>query len=541
MTGYTILIAADLTAEGLRVLHEDPQVMLDIMAPNSPTLREKIKTAHAIISRDDVTIDAGLLDIAKNLRVIGRLGTNVAGVDLDAATKRGIIVTHTPGANAVAAAEHTLTLMLALNRRLIQAHTSVRDGYWLHDRKRNLGTQLRDKTLGLVGYGRVGRLVANLALAFGMQVIAYDPYVGESQRDNDRVTLVGLRDLVSRADIVSLHIPPTRETHGLFNETVIRQMKPGAKLINTSHGSIVDERALADALRDEYLAGAAVDVFAEEPPHNSPLVGLECVIHTPHIGDHTVEAQQDVSLLIATQVLDALRGEDYRNVVNMPFVHGVDYERIYPYLQLAESLGILQQMLAQHPINRVAVEYRGEDMAGLVKPLTVALLRGMLKPVLGEKVNYINAPVLAQERGIQVTRTKGLKTGDYASLVSCEVTWENGSTVVMAGTLLDQREPHIVQMDQYRMNFVPRGIMLFMGSYDQPGVIGRVGTFMAENNVNIASWQTGRAEPGGHTLTVMTLDAPITDGQLEDLRQQNFVRHAVQVQIQASGTEKDDE
>ncbi|MCC6616511.1 MAG: phosphoglycerate dehydrogenase [Anaerolineae bacterium] len=531
MTAYNILIAADLTAEGLRVLHDEPQAMLDIIAPNSPALREKFKTAHAVISRDDVTIDADLLNDADNLRVIGRLGTNVAGIDLDTATKRGVIVTHTPGANAVAAAEHTLTLMLALNRRLVQAHQSVREGYWLHDRKRNLGTQLRGKTLGLVGFGRVGHLVGNLALAFGMQVLAYDPYVGESQHDDERITLVTLPELLARADIISLHVPPTRETRGLFNETLIRQMKPGAKLINTSHGSIVDERALAKALRDEHLAGAAVDVYMEEPPIGSPLIGLENVIHTPHIGDHTVEARQDVSMLIATQVLDALRGEDYRNVVNMPFVPGVDYERIYPQLQLAESLGVLQQMLAQHPISRVAVEYRGEEMAGLVKPLTVALLRGMLKPALGEKVNYINAPILAQERGIQVTRTKGLKTGDYTNLVSCEVTWANGSTVVMSGTLLDQREPHIVQMDQYRMNFVPSGIMLFMGSYDQPGVIGRVGTFMADNSVNIASWQTGRAEPGGHTLTVMTLDAPISDELLDELRQQNFVRHAVQVQI----------
>lgn len=531
MTYFTVIIATDLAEQGLRILGDADNVDAQIVAPNSPTLREKIKTAHAIIARDDVHLDAELIGSAANLRVIGRVGAGVGGIDLDAATQHGIIVTNTPGANAVAAAEHTLTLMLALNRKLVQAHNSLRDGFWPHDRRNRLGSQLRGKTLGVVGYGRVGRLIASYALALGMHVVANDPYVGERQRDDERVLLMNLRELLVRSDIVTLHMPPTRETRGLMTEQMIGLMKPGAKLINTSHGSIVDEQALAAALRSGHLSGAALDVFAEEPPFNSPLVKMDQVLHTPHIGDNTHEAQEDASILIATQVLDALRGEDYRNVVNLPFMPGVDYERIYPHLRLAESLGTLQQALARHPIQKVAVEYRGEEMSGLVKPLTVALLRGMLAPALGEKVNYINAPVLAQERGIQVTQAKGLKTGDYTNLVSCEVTWEGGATVVMSGTLLDRREPHVVQMDQYRMNFVPEGFLLFMGSYDRPGVIGRVGMFMAENNVNIASWQTGRAEPGGNTLTMMSLDAPISDELLAQLREQEFVRHAVQVRL----------
>jgi D-3-phosphoglycerate dehydrogenase len=528
---HIIIIAADLTDEGLRILRDADDTEVEVVAPSAPTLREKIKRAHAVISREDVPLDGDLIASAKELRVIGRVGASVSGIDLDAATSRGIIVTNTPGANAVAAAELTLTLMLALSRRLISAHSSLKEGFWLLDRKAKQGTQLRGKTLGIVGYGRVGRLVAGYALALGMQVIAYDPYVGESQREDERVQIVTLRELVSRADIVTLHAPPTRETQRMFNEALIRQMKTGAALINAAHGSLVDDRALADAIREGRLAGAAVDVYPEEPPYNSPLIGMEQVVHTPHIGDNTVEAAQGVSILITTQVIDALRGEDYRNVVNLPFMPGMDYEQIHPHLKLAENLGALQAALAKSPIRKVAVEYRGEMMSGLVKPLTVALLRGLLAPALGEKVNYINAPVLAQERGIVVTQAKGLKTGDYTSLVSCEVTWESGATVVMAGTLLDEREPHIVQMDQYRMNFVPEGVLLFMGSYDQPGVIGKVGTFMAENGVNIAGWQTGRAEPGGNTLTVMTLDAPIDEALLEALRAKDFVRHAVQMKL----------
>ncbi len=528
---HTIIIAADLTDEGLRLLTSADDLSVEVVAPSAPGLREKIKRAHAVISREDVPLDADLIASAKDLRVIGRLGASVSGIDLDAATSRGIIVTNTPGANAIAAAEHTLTLMLALSRRLISAHISLKEGFWLLDRKAKQGTQLYGKTLGVVGYGRVGRLVAGYALALGMNVIAHDPYVGESQRDDERVQLATLRELVAQSDIVTLHAPPTRETKGMFNDTLIRQMKPGAMLINAAHGSLLDDRALAEAIRGGRLAGAAVDVYPEEPPYNSPLIGMEQVIHTPHIGDNTVEAAQGVSILIATQVIDALRGDDYRNVVNLPFMPGMDYEQIHPSLKLAEHIGALQTALARSPIRKVAVEYRGEEMSGLVKPLTVALLRGLLAPALGEKVNYINAPVLAQERSITVTQAKGLKTGDYTNLVSCEVTWESGSTVVMAGTLLDGREPHIVQMDQYRMNFVPEGYLLFMGSYDQPGVIGKVGTFMAENGVNIASWQTGRAEPGGNTLTVMTLDAPIDEALLEALRGKEFVRHAVQIKL----------
>jgi D-3-phosphoglycerate dehydrogenase / 2-oxoglutarate reductase len=364
-----------------------------------------------------------------------------------------------------------------------------------------------------------------------MTVLAYDPYIAEDQQEDERVMLVGLRELLQRSDFVSIHVAATGETRGLFSAQVIQQMKPGARLINTSHGSVVDEQALAQAIKDGHLAGAAVDVYAEEPPYNSPLIGLDHVIHTPHIGDNTAEAAQDLSIQIVQQVVDALEGTDYRNVVNMPFMPGLDYETARPYLHLAECIGSLCYLLARLPIRRVAVEYRGEDVAGLVKPLTVALLKGMLTPILGEKVNYINAPILAAERGLQVTQTKGLKTGDYINLVSAQVTLEDGEEIIMAGTLLDRQEPHIIQINNYRMNFVPEGHLLLMGSYDQPGVIGKVGTLMATNNINIGSWQTGRAQPGGNTLTVLTLDSPIPDDVLNELRQQDFVRHAHQIKI----------
>ncbi|MBL8146922.1 MAG: phosphoglycerate dehydrogenase [Anaerolineae bacterium] len=530
---HEVLIATHLTDDSLTLLNEEGDVTAVPITPVAHTLREKLATAAAIIARDDVVLDKALLahDSSPNLKVIGCVGASVSGVDMAAATARGIIVMNTPGANAIAAGELTLTLMLALSRKLVTAHTSLREGYWLLDRKRQAGTQLYGKTLGLIGLGRVGAVVAQRALAFHMTVLAFDPYISDEQIGDERVQLVGLKELLGRSDYVSLHVPLTDETRDMVNEEFLHTMRRGARLINTAHGALVNEDALAGTLRAGYLAGAAVDVFREEPPYSSPLIGLENVIHTPRIGDNTAEASSDVSLQIVTQVLDALRGDDYRNVVNLPFVHGLDFETAHPYMILAERMGKLLLALARSPIRRIAVEYKGDELASLVRPVTVALQRGILAGVHGEAVNYINAPVLAAERGMQVTQVKGIRSAGYASAVSVHVTLEDGEPITMTGTLLDRREPHIVQINDYRMNFIAEGRLLVMGSYDQPGVIGRVGTLLADNGINIASWHTGRSTPGGHTLTVLTLDEPAPDAVLAALRAQDFVRHAHQVML----------
>lgn len=303
---FKILVATSLTESSMQFLRDEPDVEVEIVAPNTPTVREAIQHAHAIIARDNLLIDRELLRCAPLLKVIGRPAAGLSGIDMHAATERGIIVMNIPGISAIAAAEHTMTLLLALNRNLIEAHNNMRSGFWLMDREQQLGHQLHGKTLGIVGLGRVGRAVAQRALAFGMTVIAYDPYVNEDQIENSRVTLVGLRELLARSDCVSLHLPVTSETAGMFNADVIASMKAGAHLINTSHGSVLVEAAVADSLKSGHLSGLAVDVYAEEPPYNSVLVGMENVIHTPHIGDNTVEAMQDLSSHITRQVLDGL-------------------------------------------------------------------------------------------------------------------------------------------------------------------------------------------------------------------------------------------
>lgn len=531
MDNLTILITTNLTPESIRLLENDSGITAHFSGVSPAELLTALPEAHAVITRDDVRIDAAFLDSAPHLHVIGRIGVDISNVDLEAATSRGIVVMNTPGVNAVAAGEHTIALLLALSRKLLPAHHSLLNGHWPPDKGRMLGIQLQGRVLGLIGLGRVGRVVAQRCLAFGMTVLAYDPYVDESPLDDERVLLVGLKELLQRSDVISLHVPATRETREMVNAGIIAQMKPGVLLVNTAHSSVLDERAAAQALGSGQLGGIALDVYALKPAPDNPLIGCENVIHTPHIGDNTVEATQHLSLQIVQQVIDALRGTDYRNVVNMPLLPGVGYERIRPYLRLAEQMGLLLDSLSRHDIQQVAVEFRGEEVHGLVKPLVVALLKGLLQPVIAGEVNYINAPVLAAQHGIQVKQTKGLKTAHYTNLVSCQITLKDGEAIIMAGTLLDHQVPHIVQINQYRMNFVPEGHLLILGSYDRPGVIGRVGTLMAENNINIASWHTGRAEPGGQTLTILALDYPLPDAVLDALRQFDFVRHVRQLTI----------
>jgi D-3-phosphoglycerate dehydrogenase len=524
---YTVLVATTLNGQALAALQEAPDVQTALVARDSDKVREAIGNADALIIRDEIIVDASLLEKGSHLKVIGRAGVGLAGIDVEAATTRGVIVMNTPGANATSTAEYTFALMLALCRHVLPAHQDLRDGRWA--RQNYVGIELYGKTLGLVGLGRVGRRVAERAIAFGMDVLAYDPYVAETQISDLRVKLVGLDEILARSDILSLHCAVTPETFHLLDAEALSQAKTGVRIVNAAHGSIIDEKALAEALRSGRVAGAALDVFQDEPPRNSPLVGLPNVLHTPHMGDGTAEAQHDLSIQIVKQVLDALRGVDYRNAVNMPFMPGRDFEAMSPYLRLAERIGAMQHYLARGRIRRVAVEYKGDELAGMVKPVTVALLRGMLQPVLGDAVNYINAPLVAMERGIHVTQTKGLDVSDYTNLVSCQVHWEGGGQLVISGALFNRREPRIVQIDTYLTDFVPEGILLVFGSYDVPGVIGKIGTLMAQHKINIAAWRTGRAEKGGQTLTVLTLDTALPDSLLEDFRKLEIVRHATQM------------
>ncbi|NDJ85395.1 MAG: phosphoglycerate dehydrogenase [Chloroflexi bacterium] len=524
---YRVVVATPLSTAGLSELRAEIGGQAEIVPPTALNMHPAIHTAQALIVREETAVTAALLDEMPALRVIGHVGSGIARIDVEEATRRGILVMNAPGINAISAAEYAFALLLALARHIVPAHNQLADGLW--DRDPFTGIELYNKTFGIIGLGRVGSQVASRALAFGMKLVAYDPYVIESHLDGLQVKLVGLTELLTSADVVSLHCAPTPETYHLINSENLPMLKPGALLINTAHGSVVEESALLNALNADQLAGAALDVFAHEPPQESMLRRHPRVLHTPHIADNTREAQRDLGVMIVRQVLDALHGRDFRNVVNMPVVHDQPFEAIAPYMRLAEAIGKLAQHLAEGPIYKVSIEFKGEEFENLVKPMTVALLRGLLSPVLGDDhVNYINAPILANERNIFVTQAKGLNRTDYTNLLSCQVQWRE-EELSIGGALFNHSDPHIVQINQYRTDFRLEGILLIIGSYDLPGVIGRVGHLLGENSINIADWRTGRAERGGHTLSVATLDHPLPDALLHMLREQEYVRHVRQI------------
>ncbi|MFZ0548964.1 MAG: phosphoglycerate dehydrogenase [Candidatus Promineifilaceae bacterium] len=512
---FRILVSDKLGDIGLQRLEEADDATYDLKTNlTKEELLETIPEYDALIVRSGTKVDADVLAAGKNLKVVGRAGIGVDNIDVKAATLQGIIVMNTPQANAIATAEHAFALILGVSRHVAPAHASLVAGEWR--RSEFTGRQIYRKTLGIIGFGRIGRLVANRAQSFGMEVLAYDPFVSEEVAHELGVTLVDMDDLVSQADYITLHTVLTPDTEKMLNAELISQMKDGVIIINAARGKLIDEEALADALKSGKVAAAGIDVYSSEPPKDNPLIGLPNILHTPHLGASTQEAQRDVATQIVDQVLEALRGTDFRNTINMPFTAGPDFATTQPYMELAEKLGVVQAALAAGPVRRVEVEVRGEMVDRLVRPVAAALLKGLLEYGIADQVNYINAPVLAEENGISISQTKGISLVDYPNLISCQVYWEGGQRLV-AGVLFGGKRPRIIQVDSYHIDANPQGMVLVMQNEDVPGVIGQVGTILAAYNVNIGEWRMGRHAPGGHALSVINLDSDLPGSVLEAL------------------------
>ncbi len=515
---FKILIPDDLSAAGLDLLKADPAISVTA-AKKMPRadLLACIGDYHALIVRSETKVDAPVIEAGRALRVIGRAGIGVDTIDVDAATRRGIIVMNTPQANTTATCEHTIAMMLALARNIPQADASLRRGEWA--RGKFMGVQLMGKTLGVIGLGRIGTQVAKRAQAFGMEVIAYDPYVSEEAARANKVGLVSLDELLARSDFVTLHSSLTSGSRRLLDAAAIARMKTGARVINVARGALVDAEALHAALTSGKLAGAAIDVFEEEPPpRDLPLIQLPNVVVAPHLGASTVEAQRDVSIQMAEQILDALRDREVRNAVNFPPIDPAALPAVRPYLTLAEKLGALQSNLTTGRLERVEVEFRGPDVAPHAKPLMVALLRGLLVPTLGaERVNYVNAPVIAHERGIAVSQAMDLTSADYTNLISCRVS-TGDETHAIAGVLFNGRQPRIVRIDGFVLDAVPEGLVLVVSSRDVPGVIGRIGTILGQSYVNIGEYRLGRTGPGDMAMSFVNLDTPVPEEAMQTLR-----------------------
>lgn len=454
---YHILVSDKLGTAALDKLKEYPDVVVDVKTGLSKEqLLEIIPEYDGLIVRSGTQVTADVLAAGKKLRVVGRAGVGVDNIDIKAASMYGIIVMNTPGANSMATAELAVALMLAASRNIPQAHASMSAGEWR--RADFVGTQLYRKVLGIIGFGRVGKLVAERAKAFGMEVLAYDPVILEEAARDMGVLLVELDELLAKSDYITLHAALVPATNKLINATTISQMKDGAILINAARGKLIDEQALADALRSGKLAAAAIDVYSSEPPTaENPLISLPNVVHIPHLGASTREAEREVGIQIAAQVVSALRGTDFSYAVNMPFELEGDFASVKPYLDLAETLGRLHAGLADKPIQRLEIEVQGDVVGGLVRAIGAGLLKGVLAADSPVPVNYINAPTLANERGISTTQALGLNNLDYPNLVTCRAIWDGGHRL-LAGVLFGGSEPRIVQIDEYRLKPVLKGL-----------------------------------------------------------------------------------
>jgi len=509
-----VLVTEKLAERGLTLLGQDFDV--DVRTELAKEgLAGAIEPYDAVIVRSQTQVDAAAIEAGANLKVIGRAGIGLDNVDVDAATRRGVMVVNAPQSNILSAAEHTLALLLALARNVPQADVSLRGGAW--DREGLQGVELHGKTLGIVGLGRVGTMVAQRALAFGMRLLAYDPYVSKDRARELGIELVpDLEALLVQADFVTIHLPRTPETEALIGERELSLMKEGARVVNTARGGIVDEAALAGALRSGKLGGAALDVFESEPPDaDNPLFGLPNAIVTPHLGAATREAQDKAGVAIAEMVRLALKGEFVPYAVNVAAAEVPEQAR--PFLPLAERLGRILTGLAEAPMSAISIEYLGKVAELDTRVLTLAALKGALADVVHEPVSYVNAPTIAKERGLEISERRSVESQDYVNLVLLRAETEAGE-VSVGGTLVGKRDAErLVRVYDFDLDMAPAEHMAFFLYEDRPGVIGTVGTLLGEAGVNIASMEVGRQEAGGLALMGLAVDSPIPEDVIDGI------------------------
>jgi len=526
-----IIVADKISERGIALLREPGW---EVLTPAAAAVPSELANADALVVRSATKVTAALLEKAKQLRVIGRAGVGVDNVDMDAATHRGVLVMNTPGGNAVSVAEHTLALMLGLARAVPQANASTQAGRW--EKSAFSGTELRGKTLGLVGLGRVGTEVARRARALEMKVLAYDPYVTPAAAREVEVHLVPLDELLKDSDVVSLHTSLSPATEKMIDAAALAKMKKGARLINCARGELVDEAALAEALRSGHLAGAALDTFAQEPPKNSPLIGLPNMIATPHIAGSTAEAQEEVGTAIAQQVRDYLSEGVIRNAVNMPALSPDQYRRLRPYLELGERLGsFVAQAAPSRSFTRVRIRYAGAPAELGSHVIRSAVLAGAFNAVLDEKVNLVNAGAEAASRGIAVEESIGRREHGFPDTVEVAIA-DGGREFSLEGTVGQDGSPRTVSLDGMSLEAPLEGTMLLSRNIDVPGVIGRIGTALGTMGVNIATFALGRRSSGGggEALALVGLDGEVKASMVQEIRALPSVTDARLVHLPAA-------
>ncbi|HKR02334.1 MAG TPA: phosphoglycerate dehydrogenase [Pyrinomonadaceae bacterium] len=529
---FKIFVADDVSESGLAPLRSTGFAVEKRTGLKPDELMEVLRDYDGLVVRSETKVTAELMSAAARLRVVGRAGVGVDNIDVPAATARGIVVMNAPDGNTITTAEHTIALLVSLARRVPQANGSLREGRW--ERKRFIGVELQGKTLGVVGLGRIGRTVAARARAFGMNIMAYDPFVAPEQARDLELEIAPLEEVFARADFITVHTPLTAETRGIIGAQAFARMKRGVRIINCARGGLVDERALLVAIKEGIVAGAALDVFEQEPPpRDHPLLALDEVIATPHLGASTTEAQEGVALTVAEQMRDYLLTGALRGAVNVPALGAQELNALQPYITLAESLGRFQAQLVDEAVREVRLEYAGEVVDLDAAPVTRAFLAGLLRDV-SARVNVVNAFLIAEERGITVTASYRRAGSGPAPAIRTRVVTTAGEQTV-AGTLFGGLERggdgRITEINGFRIEAIPHGHMLVTRNHDVPGVIGRIGTILGVHHVNISRFHLGRRERGGEAMAVIETDAALKDETLEELRSFEQVISARQIEL----------
>lgn len=528
-----VFVSDKLDAGGLELL-QSSELEIDYRPGlQGEELAEAIRSADAMIVRSGTQVTADLLERAGRLRAIVRAGVGVDNIDVAAATRAGVVVMNTPGGNTVSTAEHTIAMMMALARHIPFADASVRAGKW--ERSKFVGTQLAGKTLGIVGLGRIGREVARRALALDMTVVGYDPFITADRAGQLGIEAVeSLDDLLPRCDFLTVHTPLTDETRGLIGSRELRLLPQGARVINCARGGIIDEAALREALDAGHIAGAALDVFSQEPPIDNPLVGHPKVVTTPHLGASTVEAQQSVAREAAQLVVSFLKRGEIQFAVNTAAVDRSELAEMRLYLDMARRLGLLHAQMCKGSIRRATLYYRGEVARRSTRLVTAAFTAGLLEAHLAEDVNIVNAELLAKERGIEVVEQTSTKAGDFSTLIRAEVDTER-KRYTAAATVFGNQFLRLVQLGPYHLDAIMDGVMLIFTHRDMPGLIGHIGTIFGKHGVNIAQMTVGRQQPGGEAIAVLNLDSTPPQAALDEVQAHELISSLSVVRLPPPG------
>jgi len=519
-----VLVSDNLGQVGIQMFEDTEGFDVDVKTGLDPQALEAIiGQYHALVIRSATKVTETLLSKAERLKVVGRAGIGLDNVDIPAATKRGIVVMNTPGGNVVTTAEHTIAMILSLSRNIPEGTATMKDGRW--EKKKLQGREIYNKILGVIGFGKIGSIVADRARGLKMRVVVHDPVVTPEQIEKAGFESVSLEELYRKSDYITVHVPKLKSTINLLDKTAFSKMKDGVMVVNCARGGIVNEADLHKAIVSGKVAGAALDVFEQEPPESSPLFDLERIVCTPHLGASTREAQTNVAVSVAEQIMDYLKNGTIVNAVNVPSVTGDLLKKIGPLLSLGEKMGSLQAQLVKGPLESVVIEYTG-DFNGLdMTPVSTAFMKGLMTPMIKDDVNFVNAKVLAQEMGIKVTESSRVESEDYLNLITAHVK-STEMTCVVSGTIFGKQDLRIVKIDKFRLEMIPFGHMVLIHKIDRPGSIGEISTTLGKHGINIGRMQVGQEEDGERNIIFIQTDERISGEVMEEIQGLDSVKTA---------------